>query len=137
MDGWGHSSSVSSSNGSAIKSARRNNRGSRTPSFGNQLRDGGSSIMLDTLDENELAQPSEGGSMTGMTFMEQEEGVEEEEGDISLAGPPSVVRVEGSGSLNSLNMKTPSGRSSRIPRSATRVSFFYFLVVVMVVVFIE
>ena len=123
-NGWGPHTSVSSSNGSAIKSARRN-RGSRTPSFGNQLRDGGSSIMLDTLDENELAQP-----MVGMRFAEDE--TEEEEGDISLAGPPSVVRVEGSGSLNSLNMKTPSGRSSRIPRSAnrsgnrsvTRVSFF-------------
>jgi hypothetical protein len=123
-NGWGPHTSVSSSNGSAIKSARRN-RGSRTPSFGNQLRDGGSSIMLDTLDENELAQP-----MVGMRFAEEE--TEEEEGDISLAGPPSVVRVEGSGSLNSLNMKTPSGRSARIPRSAnrsgnrsvTRVSFF-------------
>ena len=68
--------------------------------------------MLDTLDENELVgtMMSEENHMDHVSY----------DDDISLAGPPSVVRVEGNGSLSSF-VTTPSGRSSsRIPRSASR-----------------
>ena len=131
-DDWGRGSVASSvggnrggyaDGGSAIKSARRSGgRRGAAPrsSFGSALRGGNSSIMLDTLDENYQS-----------TILDDDYSVDYDpattvdpaldDDNLSLAGPPSVVRV-GEGSLSSIAMSTPSGQysSSRHKGSAPR-----------------
>ena len=129
-DTWGRGSVASSvggrggdsiyDGGSAIKSARRSGgrRGGNRASFGSALRGGNSSMMLDTLDENEQS------AILQDCSMDYDPERLRYDDEINLDAPPSVVRVTGEGSGSSLMgpeiMATPGGQYSSSRRHQDR-----------------